>query len=314
MKKILVLGGTGFLGRHVCEQLTRLGIRATVPTRRMINGRSVQMLPMVDVIEADVHDPAALQRLLPGHDAVINLVAVLHGNRSRFQHVHVALPEKLAQAMQATGVGRLIHVSALGASDEGPSLYQASKAQGEAVLRSADLALTVLRPSVVFGADDRFLNLFARLQQVFPVIPLAGAHTRFQPVWVGDVAQAIVRSLHQPETIGQTYECAGPAVFTLADLVRLTGRLSGRERPVLPLPTALGYFQALFMEWLPGEPLMSTDNLRSMEVDNVATGALPGLDALGITAQALEPIAASYLDMAGQADPLLALRQQASRR
>ena len=314
MKKVLVLGGTGFLGRHVCEHLNRLGIRATVPTRRMIHGRSVQTLPLVDLIEADVHDPAALQRLLPGHDAVINLVAILHGNRRRFEQVHVALPQKLAQAMQTMGVRRLVHVSALGASDEGPSLYQSTKAQGEAVLRRADLALTVLRPSVIFGADDRFLNLFARLHKTCPVIPLAGARTRFQPVWVGDVAQAIVRCLQRPETIGQTYECAGPEIFTLAELVRLAGRLCGHERPVWPLPTALGYFQALLLEWLPGEPLMSTDNLRSMEVDNIASGTLPGLDALGITAQALEPIAASYLDMAGQADPLLRLRQQASRR
>lgn len=314
MKKVLVLGGTGFVGRHVCEQLNRFGIRATVPTRRMIHGRSIQMLPLVDVIEADVHDPATLQRLLSGHDAVINLVAVLHGNRARFEQVHVALPQKLAQAMQATGVQRLVHLSALGANVEGPSLYQSSKARGEAVLQSAGLALTILRPSVIFGAEDRFLNTFARLQRAFPVLPLAGSRTRFQPVWVGDVAQAVVRCLQQPQTIGHTYECVGPSVYTLEELVRLAGRLSGRQRPIWPLPLALGYFQALLLEWLPGEPLMSTDNLRSMEVDNVASGTLPGLDALGIPAQALEPIAASYLDMAGRADPLLALRKQASRR
>lgn len=314
MKKVLVLGGTGFVGRHVCEQLNRFGIRATVPTRRMIHGRSIQMLPLVDVIEADVHDPATLQRLLPGHDAVINLVAVLHGNRARFEQVHVALPQKLAQAMQSTGVQRLVHLSALGANVEGPSLYQSSKARGEAVLQSAGLALTILRPSVIFGAEDRFLNTFARLQRAFPVLPLAGSRTRFQPVWVGDVAQAVVHCLRQPQTIGHTYECVGPSIYTLAELVRLAGRLSGRQRPIWPLPVALGYFQALLLEWLPGEPLMSTDNLRSMEVDNVASGTLPGLDALGITAQALEPVAASYLDMAGRADPLLALREQASRR
>lgn len=314
MKKVLVLGGTGFVGRHVCEQLNRFGIRATVPTRRMIHGRSIQMLPLVDVIEADVHDPATLQRLLPGHDAVINLVAVLHGNRARFEQVHVALPQKLAQAMQSTGVQRLVHISALGANVKGPSLYQSSKARGEAVLQSAGLALTILRPSVIFGAEDRFLNTFARLQRAFPVLPLAGSRTRFQPVWVGDVAQAVVHCLRQPQTIGHTYECVGPSIYTLAELVRLAGRLSGRQRPIWPLPVALGYFQALLLEWLPGEPLMSTDNLRSMEVDNVASGTLPGLDALGITAQALEPVAASYLDMAGRADPLLALREQASRR
>lgn len=314
MKKVLVLGGTGFVGRHVCEQLNRLGIRATVPTRRMIHGRSVQMLPLVDVIEANIHDEQQLARLLPGHDAVVNLVAILHGNRKRFQQVHVEFPTRLAQAMRAAGVPRLVHLSALGASEDGPSLYQASKAQGEAVLKAAGLDLTVLRPSVIFGAEDRFLNLFARLQAMFPVVPLAGASTRFQPVWVGDVAQAVVRCVQQPETTGQVYECTGPEVFTLADLVRMAGRLSGHPRPVIGLPVALGYFQALAMECLPGDPLMSTDNLRSMEVDNVATGHALNLADLGITAQALEPVAASYLVGCGQADPLLELRQQATRR
>lgn len=314
MKKVLVLGGTGFLGRHVCEQLNRLGIRATVPTRRMIHGRSVQMLPLVDVIEANVHDASDLSRLLPGHDAVVNLIAILHGSRRAFKQVHVDFPRALAQAMLDCGVHRLVHVSALGASEQGPSLYQASKAEGEAALQSAGLALTVLRPSVIFGAQDRFLNLFARLQEVFPVVPLAGAHTRFQPVWVGDVAQAITHALTQPETAGRVYECTGPEIFTLADLVRLAGRLSGHPRPVIGLPVALGYFQALAMEMMPGEPLMSTDNLRSMEVDNVASPGALNLVDLGITAQALEPVAASYLVGSGQADPLLELRQQASRR
>lgn len=313
MNKVLILGGTGFVGRHLCEQLNRLGVRMTVPTRRLVNARSVQMLPLVDVVQADVHDPATLARLLPGHDAVVNLVAVLHGNARRFERVHVDLPRHLAQAMAASGVRRLVHVSALGASADGPSLYQASKARGEAVLQAAGLDLTVLRPSVIFGAEDRFLNLFAQLQGVLPVVPLAGADTRFQPVWVGDVAQAIVRCLQQPATVGQTIEVAGPDVLTLADLVRLAGRLSGHPRPVFGLPTALAYFQALAMEWLPGEPLMSTDNLRSMEVDNVAGGVLPGLPSLGITPQPVEAIAAQYLDTSGRADPLLRVRERAGR-
>ena len=314
MKKVLVLGGSGFVGRHVCEQLNRAGIRATVPTRRIANAQTVQTLPLVDVIEADVHDEAALARLLPGHDAVVNLVAVLHGSEKHFEQVHVELPRRLARAMQASGVTRLVHISALGADADGPSLYQRSKARGEAVLAEAGLALTVLRPSVVFGAEDQFLNLFARLQAGLPVVPLAGADTRFQPVWVGDVAQAVVRCLQQPETAGQTYECVGPQVWTLADLVRLAGRLSGHPRTVLGLPRALAYFQALFMECLPGKPLMSTDNLRSMEVDNVASGHLPTQQALGVPATALEPVAASYLDLAGKADPLLNVRRFAHRR
>jgi len=313
MNKVLILGGTGFVGRHLCEQLNRLGVRMTVPTRRTVNARTVQTLPLVDVVQADVHDPATLARLLPGHDAVVNLVAVLHGNARRFERVHVDLPRALAQAMAATGVKRLVHISALGASLEGPSLYQASKARGEAVLQAAGLELTVLRPSVIFGAEDRFLNVFAQLQSVLPVVPLAGAATRFQPVWVGDVAQAIVRCLQTPSTAGEVIEVAGPDVRTLAELVKLAGRLSGHPRPVFGLPTALAYFQALAMEALPGEPLMSTDNLRSMEVDNVASGQWPGLERLCIHPQPLEAIAAQYLDASGQADPLLRVRERAGR-
>jgi len=314
MKKVLVLGGSGFVGRHVCEQLNRLGVRVTVPTRRRIHAQTVQMLPLVDLIEADVCQDGLLERLLPGHDAVVNLVAVLHGSARRFEQMHVELPRRLAAAMRASGVHRLVHVSALGADEAGPSLYQASKAKGEAELAQAGLALTVLRPSVIFGADDKFLNLFARLQASLPMVPLAGADTRFQPVWVGDVAQTIVHSLQRPDSIGQTYECVGPEVMTLRDLVQLAGRLSGHPRPVLGLPRALAYFQALFMECLPGEPLMSTDNLRSMEVDNVASGQRPTQQALGAASTALEPVAASYLDLAGKADPLLNVRRFAHRR
>jgi NADH dehydrogenase len=310
MQKVLVLGGTGFVGRHVCEQLNRAGLRATVPTRRSAHAQAVQMLPLVDVVEADVHDEATLRRLLPGHDAVVNLVAILHGSERAFQRVHVQLPQTLARAMQASGVRRLVHLSALGAQATGPSLYQRSKAQGEAVLAAAGLDLTVLRPSVIFGAEDRFLNLFARLQATLPLMPLAGARTRFQPVWVGDVAQAVVRCLQRPDTVGQTFEGVGEQTFTLAELVQLAGRLSGHERPVLSLPVALGYFQALFMELLPGAPLMSTDNLRSLEVDNVASGTLPTLQALHIQPSALEPITATYLDSAGRADPLLRIRER----
>ncbi|MDM7457352.1 MAG: complex I NDUFA9 subunit family protein [Tepidimonas sp.] len=317
MKHVLVLGGTGFVGRHVCERLTRLGVRVTVPTRRLEHAKVVQMLPMVDVLAIDVHRDRALEELLPGHDAVVNLIAVLQGSRRRFEQVHVALPQRLAQAMLATGVRRLVHVSALGADPKGPSLYLQTKGEGEAVLQQAaasGLALTVLRPSVIFGAEDRFLNLFARLQRSLPVVPLAGAQARFQPVWVGDVAQAIVTCLQRDDTTGRTFEAVGPEVWTLADLVRLAGRLSGHPRPVIGLPRALAYLQALMMELMPGEPLLSTDNLRSMEVDNIASGTLPTLTDLGLTPSPVEPIAARYLDLDGPADPLIAIRRTAHRR
>ncbi|MEY5097786.1 MAG: hypothetical protein RJA36_505 [Pseudomonadota bacterium] len=310
MKKILLLGGSGFVGRHVCEQLARAGLQPTVPTRRALNARAVQLLPGVTVLEADVHDEATLARLLPGHDAVVNLVGVLHGSERRFQRAHVELPRRLARAMHAAGVRRLVHISALGASADGPSRYQRSKAAGEAVLREAGLELTLLRPSVMFGAGDNFFNLFARLQAAMPLMLLPGATSRLQPVWVGDVARAVLRCLQDPATAGQTYELAGPRVCTLRELVQIAGRLSGHPRPVIGLPLALGYPQALLLQSLPGEPLMSTDNLASLQVDNVPSGQLPGLAELGITPAPLEPTVAAYLDLPGLADPLLALRRR----
>jgi len=318
MKRILVLGGSGFIGRHVCEKARQLNCRVTVPTRRMVNARAVWPLPWVDVIEADIHDEAQLARLVRGHDAVVNLVAILHGDAAAFDHAHVALVQKLVRACQDASVPQLVHVSALGAAADAPSLYQRSKAQGEAVLTASSLALTILRPSVVFGAHDQFLNLFARLQAVFPVLPLAGAATRFQPVWVQDVAQAIVNRLRPANPLkpagatGPLFEACGPDVYTLRELAQLAGSWSGHARPVFALPDALARLQATVMEWLPGEPMLSRDNLASLRVDNVASGALPGLAALGVTPASLLAIAPAYLrpDLSG---PLLTMRRQSGR-
>jgi uncharacterized protein YbjT (DUF2867 family) len=322
MKNVIVLGGTGFVGRELCEQLHRLGWRVTVPTRRASNAAAVQHLPRVTVVPADVHDVAQLTALLRGHDAVVNLVAILHGSEAAFERTHVELPATLARACAASGVRQVAHISALGVALDGPSRYQRSKARGEAVLREAavrdGLNLSILRPSVIFGAGDRFLNLFAKLQSVFPFMPLAGANARFQPVWVGDVARAVVACLQDDTRTAsgrvQVFECAGPQIFTLAELVRIAGRYGSQARPVVPLPMALGRLQALLMELAPGEPLMSRDNLDAMRTANVSTGEHPGLQALGITPAALEPVAASYLGQQGGRSRLLALRQGAGRR
>ena len=286
-QQILVLGGSGFVGHHLCQALSQRGHRVTVPTRRL-PARSVQMLPGVSVVRADVHDAGPLRALLHGHDAVVNLVAIVHGSADAFEQVHVRLPETLAHACAETGVRRLVQVSALGADAQGPSMYQRSKGRGEALLQAAaargEIDLTLLQPSVIFGRDDRFINLFAQLQRVFPLVPLAGADTRFQPVWVGDVVTALVHALEHRHSIGQTYELAGPEELSLRELVQLAGRHIGCPRPVLRLPQAVGWWQALAMEWLPGPTLMSRDNLASMQVDNVASGRHPDLAALGVPA------------------------------
>ena len=315
--RILVLGGSGFVGRQVCEQLARLGWHITVPTRRAVNAASVQSLPGLTVIEANVHQEADLARLMPGHDAVVNLVAVLHGSEERFEQVHVDLPGKIASAMKKAGVRRLVHISALGADPQGPSMYQRSKARGETVLHNAGLQLTVLRPSVIFGAEDKFLNLFADLQAVAPFMPLAGSGTRFAPVWVGDVARAVVVCLQKLDTVGQTYELCGPDVMTLGELVMRAGQWAGvnegRGRPVIGLPMWVGWLQAAAMELAPGEPLMSRDNLASMKVDNIATGQLPGLPALGISAASAAGVAPTYLGHRGPRSKLNRWRAGAGR-
>jgi NADH dehydrogenase len=271
------------------------------------------MLPQLTIQEIDVYDSQALAAVMPGHDAVVNLIAILHGREADFEKVHVQLPRTLVSACQASGLRRVVHVSALGASVQSPSMYQRSKARGEAVLLSSGLDISVLRPSVIFGAEDKFLNTFASLQQLFPFIPLAGSTARFQPVWVEDVAAALVKCIEDKSTIGQTYEACGPEVFTLKELVQLAGRYSGHEKPVIGLPDVVGRFQAALMELAPGEPIMSRDNLDAMKVDNISGGKLPSLQALGIAPAAVSAVVPYYLGNLGLRSGLLAKRKTAGR-
>lgn len=299
MQKIVITGGTGFVGSSLCEHLAAhsASCRLVVPTRRRANGRNLQVLPTVDLVQADVHDPHAMAAVLQGADALVHLVAILHGSDAAFDRAHVQLPRSLAAACAQAGVRRVVHVSALGVGLQAPSAYLRSKAAGEAVWQQTlgtGGDLTILRPSVIFGADDRFTNLFAKLSRLFPVLPLAGAGARFQPVWVGDVAQAVAHSLlHRPGP-GPIVECAGPQVMTLQEIVQQVGTMAGCRRPVLPLPESAGLLQAAAMGLLPGEPMMSRDNVLSMRVPNVASGKLPGLLDLGITPQGLALLAPHF--------------------
>jgi uncharacterized protein YbjT (DUF2867 family) len=296
---VLVIGGSGFIGSHLVAQLSADGWRVIVPTHRSDHARHLLLLPLVEAVEADVHDEATLARLVQNVDAVINLVGILHSRPGSpygpdFARAHVELPKKIVAACVAGRVPRYLHMSALGADINGPSMYLRSKAAGEQAARgNPALAPTIFRPSVVFGEEDHFLNLFAYLQKWFPLMPLAGADAKFQPIYVGDVARAFVHALKNPRTIGKTYELAGPKVYTLRQLVELAGTYAGHQRPVIALPEPLARLQALLLEHAPGTPMMSRDNLDSMKVDNVASGPLAPELELELTA--LEAVAPHYL-------------------
>jgi NADH dehydrogenase len=297
---VLVIGGSGFIGSHIVAKLAQTDWRVVVPTRHYESARHLLELPEVeDVIEADVHDDAALNRLIHGHTAVINLVGILHSRWGNpygpdFARAHVELPKRIVAACVANGVHRYLHMSALGADRNGPSMYSRSKADGEAMAFSNPaLATTVFRPAVVFGDQDRFLNMFARLEKFLPMMLLARADAKFQPVYVEDVAQAFVNALRNDRTIGKVYELAGPKVYTLRELVKLAGTYTGHPRPVIGLPDSLARLQALIMEHMPGGPLLTRDNLDSMKVDNVASGPID--PELGITPTELEAVAPYYL-------------------
>lgn len=306
VSEVLVVGGSGFIGRHLVSALAAEAIKVTVPSRRRDRAKHLILLPTVDVIEADVCQPGMLERLVRGKHAVVNLAGILHGD---FERVHVELPRALVAACRAQGVRRLLHVSALGASVDGPSEYLRSKGVGEEVVLGArELDVTVFRPSVLFGPEDRFLNRFAGLARVFPVLPLACPEARFQPVYVGDVAAALHRALDEPDTFGKTYELCGPTRYTLRELVRYVCALTGRRRLIVGLPPRLSYLQAAVLEKLPGR-LMTRDNYRSMQSANVCSGAFP----FGIQPQALEAAAPLHLMPAGPRERYAQLRWRARR-
>lgn len=316
MKNILVIGGTGFLGSAIVRELARRpchpgagrgsAVRVdtathnfcfTLPTRRRERAKHLLVLPTVRVVDADVHDPATLARLMVGQDAVISLVGILKGGEGEpygkgFTRAHVELPQKIAAAARAAGVRRVLHVSALKAAPDAPSGYLRSKEAGEAALKAAGLDLTIFRPSVIFGPGDSFLTLFAHMARIAPFFPLAGAEARFQPVWVEDVAAAVADSLSRAESIGATYDLCGPQQYSLRQLVSYAAAISGHPRAVIGLPQAIAWLQAWAMEFIPNGP-MTRDNIRSMQVASVCDAgcALP----FGRSATALEVVAPAYL-------------------
>lgn len=317
VESVLVVGGSGFIGRHVLNVLASRGVRAVVPTRRRERAKHLILLPTVDVVEADVHAPGVLEDLARGCDAVINLAGVLHSRKAApgasygedFRQAHVELPQHIVNACRVAGVKRLVHMSALGAASDAPSEYLRSKAEGEAVvLAASDLAVTVFRPSVVFGPEDRFLNLFACLARFSLVLPIACADARFQPVYVGDVAQAFARCLDERDAAGQCYDLVGPREYSLREIVAYACRLGGRRRLVIGLGRGLSTLQAAVLENLPGS-MLTLDNVRSMSVPSVSNAPLP----FGIAPTAMEAVVPLYLAHAAPRERLGTLRHKANR-
>ena len=299
IKKVLLLGGSGFVGTYIANRLSQRGIEVTVPTRRRERTKALIMQAGVEMIEADINCEQTLGELVAAHDAVINLVGILHSRDVQlpysrdFAQAHVELPKKIVAACKAAGVRRLVHMSALKADPKGPSEYLASKGDGEAIVLAAqgELDVTVFRPSVIFGLGDAFLNTFACVLKKAPFFPLGFGQARFQPVWVADVADAFVDSLSDASTFGQAYALVGPNVYTLRDLVDYTRELTGSKARVIALSEGWAYLQAGLM-WLAPNPMLSPDNLRSMQVDSVADG---GLRPAGWQPTALEAIAPTYI-------------------
>ena len=283
---ILLIGGNGFVGRVLAAQLQLAGYSVLIPSSHPSTGRELRMLPKVHVEQANIHEFDALQSLcarIKPHGAVINLVGVLHDRPAQpygkaFQSAHVELPKNIITAMQLHGLKRYLHMSALGADSKGPSMYQRSKGDGELAVKASNLNWTIFRPSVIFGAQDQFINLFMKLTKLFPLMPLANHQAKFQPVSVDDVAGAFVKALHLPQTIHQSYDLVGPKVYTMQEIVELAKRKVKTSCWIIPVPDFVGYLQALAFEFLPGPTLMSRDNIASMQLPNI----LPdnGIDAL----------------------------------
>lgn len=298
-EKIAIIGGTGFIGGNLACELARSRRRIRVITRRRERNRRLLVIPTLELVEADVHSTASLSAALAGCDAVVNMTGVLHARarpREGFRDVHAELPRKIAEAARFNRITRMLHMSALGASAGAPSEYLRSKAAGEEALHAeatAGLKITSFRPSVVFGPQDGFLNLFARLLALSPgVFPLACAQARFAPVYVGDVVAAFTRTLDDDATAGQCYELCGPRSYTLHELVGYTARVIGLKRRIIALPDVLARLQARLLGYLPGAPF-TMDNYLSMQVDSVCSQN--GFACLGITPRSLESIAPGYL-------------------
>ena len=299
LANVTVFGGSGFIGRYLVKRLAARGARVRVAVRDP--EAAAFLKPMGDVgqvapVATNIRNAASVARAVDGADAVVNCVGILfERGRQRFDAVHGAGAARIAEVAAAAGVERLVQVSAIGADLESSSAYARSKAAGEAAVLDAFPSASVLRPSVVFGPEDDFFNRFGALATILPALPLiGGGETRFQPVYVGDVADAIVAVLDSAEAAGKTYELGGPRVYTFKELMQVVLEQTGRRRLLLPLPFGLAKFEAAFLQLLPTPPL-TMDQVELLKSDNVVSADTPGLGDLGITPTSVDAIVPSYL-------------------
>jgi len=299
---VTVFGGTGFVGRQVVRALARKGLRVRAAVRQPGRGYRLRMLGdvgQIEVVQANIRDPDSVARALDGAEACINLVGVLYeAGPQKFEKVQSEGAGRVAAAARAAGVRRMVQVSALGADPGSPSQYGRTKAAGEAAVRQAFAEATIIRPSIVFGPEDDFFNRFARMASISPALPLiGGGHTRFQPVYVGDLAEAIAQAAASGDHAGQTYELGGPAVYSFRDLMEFILRETGHRRFLAPLPFSLaGLIGAMGNLVAPIlAPPITSDQVNSLKVDNVPSGALPGLEAFGVTPRSIEAVVPTYL-------------------
>ncbi len=293
--KITILGGTGFVGSSLVAKLDQAGYQVKVLSRRREAAKHLILLPNVQVVNCDIFDNHALKAALTGNDAVINLVGILHeAGNSGFEKIHHQLPRRIVQICDELGIARLMHMSALQANKYAPSAYLKSKAAGEMAINefSEKLNITIFKPSVIFGRDDSFINMFANLVKFMPVIALAKPDAKFQPIWVEDVAQCFVNALENTATYGKSYELGGPQIVTLKQLIQQVMDILGKQRPIIGLNDTFSMLQAFTLEWLPIK-LMTRDNIRSMQIDSVT--AQPIATELNVTPTALDVIVPEYL-------------------
>jgi NADH dehydrogenase len=295
-----VFGGTGFIGRYVIQSLAREGYTIRVPTRFTADAgylRTYGVVGQINPIALSLHDHASIIKAVEGSDIVVNLLGALAPTRREsFEFLQAEVPGRIARAAAATGARAMVHISAIGADKASKSAYAASKAHGEDLVRAAFPQATILRPSIVFGPEDEFFNRFAAMAQIAPALPLiGGGKTRFQPVYVADVAEAVAACVKNGEAAGKTYDLAGPEIYTFRQLMELMLGMIGLKRMLVSIPFGIAEIQGRLLELLPGK-LLTRDQVTLLKRDNVAEPGMPGLNDLGITPTALEIVLPSYMD------------------